>query len=79
MFKTTSLKKNEKKEVLKSVNITITGKVVEKSKSFSSKRPWISVKEYAIIRDESEKVYDILGYEKKDDSNKNTIKGFNII
>ena len=79
MFKTTSLKKNEKKEVLKSVNITITGKVVEKSKSFSSKRPWISVKEYAIIRDESEKVYDILGYEKKDDSNKNTIKEFNII
>ena len=78
MFKTASLK-NEKKEVLKSVNITITGKVVEKSKSFSSKRPWTSVKEYTLIRDESEKVYDILGYEKKDDSKNNTVKEFNII
>ena len=77
MFKTASLK-NEKKEVLKSVNITITGKVVEKSKSFSSKRPWTSVKEYTLIRDESEKVYDILGYEKKEDS-RNTTKEFNII
>lgn len=69
----TSLENNKKQ--LKSVNITITGSVVEKSKTY--KRPWTSVKEYSLIRDESEKIYDILGY--KSDGDKKSVKEFNII
>jgi hypothetical protein len=68
----TSIKKNETS--VRSVNITITGKVVETAKGYGKNiRPYLSVKEYAIFKDESEKTYDILGYGEK------SVKEFNII
>lgn len=69
MFKTTS-----KNNALKSVTVTIIGNVVEKSKVY--KRPWSSVKEYTLIKDDSEKVYDLLG--EGDLKAKNKVKEFSI-
>lgn len=75
MFQTTTSQKDNSS--IKSVNITITGSVVEKSKTVN--KPWVTRKEFVLYRDATEKTYDILRYEKKGDNCKATIKEFNIL
>jgi hypothetical protein len=75
MFQTTTSQKDNSS--IKSVNITITGSVVEKSKTYN--KPWVTRKEFVLYRDATEKTYDILRYEKKGDSCKSAIKEFNIL
>lgn len=75
MFQTLTSQKD--KNSIKSVNITITGNIVEKSKTVN--KAWVTRKEFVLYRDATEKTYDILRYEKKGDNCKSTVKEFNIL